>query len=142
MSNGTIIGTILNVTERGEYRTVLVQREAADKYEQEHADKTVIPFDLSPYLFKKNGVAGLLKVGTVVAVTFRLTGREYNGKRYLSAGIDSIEGVAGAAADVEQEQAEAESDAAFVAAGMPGAVTTDPTGAAPDGQAEDAPLPF
>jgi hypothetical protein len=123
MSNGTIIGTILNVTERGEYRTVLVQREAADKYEQEHADKTVIPFDLSPYLFKKNGVAGLLRVGTVVAVTFRLTGREYNGKRYLSAGIDSIEGVG--AADDE-----------------PGAVMTDPTGAAPDGQAESDPLPF
>jgi hypothetical protein len=124
MSNGTIIGTILNVTERGEYRTVLVQREAADDYERKHADKTIIPFDMSPYLFKKNGVAGLLKVGTVVAVTFRLTGREYNGKRYLSAGIDSIEGGAGAAAD------------------EPGAVTTDPTGAAPDGQAEDSALPF
>jgi hypothetical protein len=123
MSNGTIIGTILNVTERGEYRTVLVQREAADKYEQEHAEKTVIPFDLSPYLFKKNGVAGLLRVGTVVAVTFRLTGREYNGKRYLSAAIDSIEGVG-------------------VSADEPGAVTTDPTGAAPDGQAEDSALPF
>jgi hypothetical protein len=124
MSNGTIIGTILNVTERGEYRTVLVQREAADKYEQEHADKTVIPFDLSPFLAKRSGVAGLLKVGTVVAVTFRLTGREYNGKRYLSACIDSIEGVAGASAD------------------EPGAVQTDPTGAAPDGQAESDPLPF
>ena len=124
MSNGTIIGTILNVTERGEYRTVLVQREAADDYERKHEEKTVIPFDLSPYLFKKNGVAGLLKVGTVVAVTFRLTGREYNGKRYLSAGIDSIEGVAGASAD------------------EPGAVQTDPTGAAPDGQAEDSALPF
>ena len=124
MSNGTIIGTILEVTERGEWRTVVIQREAADDYERKHAEKTVIPFDLSPYLFKKNGVAGLLKVGTVVAVTFRLTGREYNGKRYLSAAIDSIEGVAGAAAD------------------EPGAVTTDPTGAAPDGQAEDSALPF
>ena len=123
MSGATIIGTILEVTERGEWRTVLVQREAADDYERKHADKTVIPFDLSPYLAKRSGVAGLLKVGTVVAVTFRLTGREYNGKRYLSAGIDSIEGV-GAAAD------------------EPGAVTTDPTGAAPDGQAEDSGLPF
>ena len=123
MSNGTIIGTILNVTERGEWRTVVIQREAADDYERKHADKTVIPFALSPYLFKKNGVAGLLKVGTVVAVTFRLTGREYNSKRYLSADIDSIEGV-GASAD------------------EPGAVTTDPTGASPDGQAESTDLPF
>jgi hypothetical protein len=124
MSNGTIIGTILNVTERGEYRTVLVQREAEDDYERKHAEKTIIPFDLSPYLFKKSGVAGLLRVGTVVAVTFRLTGREYNGKRYLSAGIDSIESAGGASAD------------------EPGAVQTDPTGAAADGQAEDTALPF
>jgi hypothetical protein len=123
MSGATIIGTILNVTERGEYRTVLVQREAADDYERKHADKTVIPFDLSPYLFKKNGVAGLLKVGTVVAVTFRLTGREYGGKRYLSAGIDSIEGVGAVVTNT-------------------GAVQTDPTGAAPDGQAESTDLPF
>jgi hypothetical protein len=123
MSNGTIIGTILNVTERGEWRTVVIQREAADDYERTHAEKTVIPFDLSPFLAKRSGVAGLLKVGTVVAVTFRLTGREYNGKRYLSAAIDSIEGV-GASAD------------------EPGAVTTDLTGAAPDGQAEDDPMPF
>jgi len=124
MSNGTIIGTILEVSERGEWRTVVIQREAADDYERKHADKTVIPSDLSPFLAKRSGVAGLLRVGTVVAVTFRLTGREYNGKRYLSAAIDSIEGVAGAAAD------------------EPGAVTTDPTGAAPDGQSEDSGLPF
>ena len=123
MSGATIIGTILEVTERGEYRTVVIQREAADDYERKHADKTVIPFDLSPYMAKRSGVAGLLKVGTVVAVTFRLTGREYNGKRYLSAGIDSIEGV-GASAD------------------EPGAVQTDPTGAAPDGQAESDNMPF
>jgi hypothetical protein len=123
MSNGTIIGTILNVTERGEWRTIVIQREAADDYERTHAEKTVIPFDLSPFLAKRSGVAGLLRVGTVVAVTFRLTGREYNGKRYLSAGIDSIE-VVGASAD------------------EPGAVTTDPTGAAPDGQAESDIMPF
>jgi len=60
----------------------------------------------------------------VVAVTFRLTGREYNGKRYLSAAIDSIESAGGVAAD------------------EPGAVQTDPTGAAPDGQAESDPMPF
>lgn len=95
MSNGTIIGTILNVEQRGEYRTVIIQREAADKYEREHADKTVIPFDLAPYLFKKTGVADMLRPGTIVAVTYRLTGREFNGKRYLSAGIESIEAVAG-----------------------------------------------
>jgi len=123
MSNGTIIGTILNVAERGEWRTVVIQREAADDYERKHEDKTVIPFDLSPYTFKKDGVAGLLRVGTVVAVTYRLTGREYNGKRYLSAGIDSIEGVGAVVSE-------------------PGAVTTDTTGAEPDGQTEDAPLPF
>jgi hypothetical protein len=81
VSNGTIIGTIRNVTERGEWRTVVIQREASDDYERKHEEKTVIPFDLSPYTFKKDGVADLLRVGSVVAVTYRLTGREYNGKR-------------------------------------------------------------
>jgi hypothetical protein len=67
MSNGTIIGTILNVTERGEWRTVVIQREAADDYERKHEDKTVLPFELTPYLFKRNGVAALLRPGRSVA---------------------------------------------------------------------------
>jgi hypothetical protein len=124
MSNGTIIGTVISVTERGEWRTVIIRREAADEYERKHEEKTVIPFDMSPYIYKKTGVSGLMRVGTFVAVTFRLTGREYNGKRYLSACIDSIESAGGEADDA------------------PGAVRTDPTGAAPDGKSEADPLPF
>jgi hypothetical protein len=124
MSGATIIGTILNVTERGEYRTVLVQREAADDYERTHEDKTVLPFELTPYLFKRNGVAALLRPGRSVAVTYHLVGGlGKTGMRFLKAAIDSIEGV-GAAAD------------------EPGSVTTDPTGTAPDGQAESDSMPF
>jgi hypothetical protein len=125
MSNGTIIGTILNVTERGEYRTVLVQREAADDYERKHEDKTVLPFELTPYLFKRNGVAALLRPGRAVAVTYHLVGSlGKTGMRFLKAAIDSIESAGGASAD------------------EPGAAQTDPTGAAADGQAEDTALPF
>jgi hypothetical protein len=120
-----MIGTIKEVTERGEYRTVLVQREAADDYERKHEEKTVLPFELTPYLFKRNGVAALLRQGRSVAVTYHLVGSlGKTGMRFLKAAIDSIEGVAGASAD------------------EPGAVTTDQTGAAPDGQTESDPLPF
>jgi hypothetical protein len=124
MSNGNIIGTVIDVVERGEWRTVVVRREASDEYERKNPEKTVIPFDMSPYIYKRTGVSGLLRVGTMVAVTFRLTGREYNGRRYLSACIDSIESAGGEADDA------------------PGAVKTDPTGAAPDGKSEADPLPF
>jgi hypothetical protein len=124
MSNGNIIGTVIDVAERGEWRTVIIQREASDEYERKNPEKTIIPMDMSPYIYKRTGVSGLLRVGTLVAVTFRLTGREYNGKRYLSACIDSIESAGGEADDA------------------PGAVRTDPTGAAPDGKREEDPLPF
>ena len=94
---GTVIGTVERVTERGEYRTVLLRRPAVDEFERSHADKCLVPFDLTPFVRKKLP-AGALDVGACVEVGFRLTGREYNGKQYLSAVIDWVEPVAGAVA--------------------------------------------
>ena len=102
--SGQLLGTIHSITERGEWRTVLIQRDPADQYERDHADRTMIPFDLSPHTRKKVP-AGVLTGGVSVAVEYQLTGREYNGKRYLSAVIESIEAVGGAVAEPDVESA-------------------------------------
>jgi len=94
-TENTIIGTVERVTERGEYRTVLLRRPAVDEFERARADKCLVPFDLTPFVRKKLP-AGALDVGACVEVGFRLTGREYNGRQYLSAVLVWVEPVAGA----------------------------------------------
>jgi hypothetical protein len=115
-----MIGRVIGITERGTFKVLTVEREAANEYERKNPDKTVIPFDVSPFTAKK---LPTLRPGVTVAVSYSLVGSLWKERRFLSAAVDAVE-VIGAAAD------------------EPGAVTTDPTGAAPDGQAESTDLPF
>jgi hypothetical protein len=116
MSNTTMIGRVIGITERGTFKVLTVEREAANEYERKNPDKTVIPFDVSPFAQK---TLPKLRPGVTVAVSYSLVGSLWKERRFLSAAVESVE-VIGAAAD------------------EPGAVTTDPTGAAPD----DEPDPF
>jgi hypothetical protein len=81
-----ITGRVLEVTSREAggrtYKTLILQREPSDDYERSHEDRVVIPLDVSPVA--KIGPEAM-SVGAVVEVEFRLTGRAYNGRRYLSA---------------------------------------------------------
>jgi hypothetical protein len=120
MSNGTMIGRVIGITERGTFKVLTVEREAANEYERKNPDKTVIPFDVSPFAQK---TLPTLRPGVTVAVSYSLVGSLWKERRFLSAAVDSVE-VIGASAD------------------EPGEAQTDPTGAAADGQAEDTALPF
>ena len=112
----TITGRVVSyTTSRGEWKTLLLQREPLDKYEGEHEERLNIPLDVSPFAQKKV----FCSVGDWVEVTFRLTGREYQGKHYLSAGVDKAEvcvtapvedSPANQPADVEAAQPDAPED--------------------------------
>ena len=86
-STQTITGTIIRYAAGWhDWMDLDIDRGPEDKYEAEHPDRTIIRLGVSPYVAKKL----TLTVGLMVEVDYRLTGREYNGKRYLSANVQSV----------------------------------------------------
>ena len=122
MSNATMVGSVVSLEDRGTWKTLLIQREAADDYERDHIDKTIIPFEISSYVAKN---LPELREGATVAVSYILRGSLWKERRYVAAAV--------AAVDVIEQPTE----------DKPGAVESDPTGAAAGGQVDDSEaLPF
>lgn len=86
-STQTITGTIIRYNERAKgWMELLLDRGPANKYEMDHPERAVVPLEVSPYVAK-----GLvLTPGLVIEADYLLTGREWNGKRYLSASVQSV----------------------------------------------------
>ena len=125
MSNATIVGKFISLADRGSWKTLTIQRDAADDYEREHADKTIIPFDVSSYAAKK---LPELREGATVAVGYILRGSLWKERRYLSAAVESVDVISQPDGDTADE---------------PGAAVSDPTGAADGGTVEEPEsLPF
>ena len=125
MSNATIVGKFISLADRGSWKTLTIQRDAADDYEREHADKTIIPFDVSSYAAKK---LPELREGATVAVAYILRGSLWKERRYLSAAVESVDVISQPDSDPADE---------------PGAAASDPTGAADGGTVEEPEsLPF
>jgi len=121
MSNATMVGSVVSLEDRGTWKTLTIQREANDDYERSHIDKTIIPFEISSYTAKN---LPELREGATVAVSYILRGSLWKERRYVAAAVESVE-------VIEQPGEE------------PGAVESDPTGAAAGGQVDDSePFPF
>ena len=93
-----ITGRVVSYTAKlgSEWHQLVVERDAEDDYEREHPERRVVPLDVAPYLAKrlKDGPP----VGAVVCVEYRLTGREWNGKRYIGAAVQAVEVLDGVSA--------------------------------------------
>jgi len=89
MSSGTqtITGVVVKYGERAKkWMELILDRGPSNKYEMDHPEKSVVPLEVSPYVAK-----GLvITPGLIIEADYLLTGREWNGKRYLSASVQAV----------------------------------------------------
>lgn len=85
----TMLCRVIRYTERGEWHTLLVQREPANKYEGEHVERLIFPVDVSPFVHKKAD-AQAFQSGAWVRINFSIMGREYKEKHYVSISANGI----------------------------------------------------
>jgi hypothetical protein len=99
----TIIGRVVRYDERGEWHTLLIQRDPQSKWEGEHTDKLTFPVDIPPYVWKRLDDAAKRK-GAWVSVEFVVMGREWHGKHYVGISAKSITAERAGEETVDQSQ--------------------------------------
>ncbi len=80
----TIAGRLVEYADARWGNRLVIQREPANDYEADHADKLLIPFTVPPFVGKKIAVP---PTGKWVLVSYRLLGHQYQGKYYLDAQV-------------------------------------------------------
>jgi hypothetical protein len=81
-------GRVLSYTDGfGQGKLLTLQREPASRWEANNEDRLILALDVPPWVAKALNPP---QAGTWVEVEYRLLGREYSGRRYLSAQVSDM----------------------------------------------------
>ena len=86
----TVQGRVLSYADGfGQGKLLTIQREPASRWEANNEERLILALDVPPWVAKDFTTPP--SIGEWIAVDYRLLGREYGGRRYLSAQVSGIQ---------------------------------------------------